>query len=68
MIKLKPCPFCGGEAQLFVSEGVRVLCTKCHASSKTLMDCMNHKFNAVEKVIKAWNNRTEVKENDGNAN
>ncbi len=62
MIELKNCPFCGGEARLFVSDGVRVVCAKCRASSKILVDSDCYKTNAVEKVIEAWNKRTEVKE------
>ena len=62
MIELKPCPFCGGEARLFVDDGVRVLCNKCHASSEILVDSEYYKTSAVEKVIEAWNRRTEVKE------
>ena len=62
MIELKPCPFCGGEARLFVNDGVRVLCTKCRASSEILVDSEYYKTSAVEKVIEAWNRRAEVKE------
>ena len=51
------CPFCGGEARLFVNDGVRVLCTKCRASSKILVDSECYKTGAVEKVIEAWNRR-----------
>lgn len=58
MIELKQCPFCGEKARLFVSNGVRVLCTKCHASSKILVDSECYKTSAVEKVIEAWNGRT----------
>lgn len=61
MINLKYCPFCGGEARLFVSDGVRVLCTKCRASSKILVDSERVGTSAVEDVIKAWNRR----ENNG---
>lgn len=62
MIELKSCPFCGGEARLFVDDGVRVLCTKCRASSKNLVDDECYETRAVEKVIEAWNRRAEVKE------
>lgn len=62
MIELKSCPFCGGEARLFVNNGVRVLCNKCHASSEILADSECYKTSAVEKVIESWNRRAEVKE------
>lgn len=62
MIELKSCPFCGGEARLFVNDGVRVLCNKCHASSKILVDSEYYETSAVEIAIKAWNRRTEVKQ------
>ena len=55
MIELKPCPFCGGEARLFVSNGVRVLCPKCGATTRILVDGERVETNAVENVIKAWN-------------
>lgn len=54
MIELKPCPFCGG---LFVSNGVRVLCPKCGATTRILVDSERVETNAVGDVIKAWNKR-----------
>ena len=61
MSDLKPCPFCGGEAMLFVSDegGVFVVCTKCQTRTKTLVDSLvyNKPTNAVGKVIEAWNRR-----------
>lgn len=60
MEKLKPCPFCGGEAKLYVNDGVRVMCPKCRATSKILVDDYNGleiRTNAVMDVIKAWNRR-----------
>ena len=55
MIELKSCPFCGGKARLFVSNGVRVLCTKCGATTWTAADSERVGTSAVEDVIKAWN-------------
>jgi hypothetical protein len=53
MFELKPCPFCGGKARLFVSGGVRVICSKCHVGTMTLTDNMEYESNAVEKAIEA---------------
>lgn len=61
MIELKSCPFRGGEARLFVDDGVRVFYTKCRASSKILVDSKCYETRAVEKVIEAWSRRAEVK-------
>lgn len=63
--ELKPCPFCGTEARLFVGEGVRVLCPKCGAMTKILVDTMDVigidyiASNATKDVIKAWNRRAD---------
>lgn len=59
MIELKPCPFCGGKARLFVNGGVRVICPKCYASTRILTDEMEYESNAVETVIEAWNRRAD---------
>ena len=57
MAELKPCPFCGGKARLFVNGGVRVICSKCYAGTKILTDNMGYESNAVETVVEAWNRR-----------
>lgn len=60
MFELRPCPFCGGGARLFVDDGARVLCIKCHATTKILVDSEYDgevRSNAVGDVIKAWNRR-----------
>lgn len=58
MIELKSCPFCDGEARLFVSNGVRVLCPDCGATTRILVDSECVGTSAVEDVIEAWNRRT----------
>ena len=60
MSELKPCPFCGGKAYLFVDNGIRVLCVQCGASSKVLCDMRTANGvagNATKSVIEAWNRR-----------
>lgn len=64
MPELKPCPFCGGIAILFVDHGVRVKCMKCDASSKCLIDSDRAYGNATERVVIAWNTRVDGGKND----
>ena len=59
MFDLKPCPFCGGEARLFVNDGVRVICSQCYAGTTIQTDMIEYNSNAVEMVIEAWNRRAD---------
>lgn len=45
---------------MFVNNGVRVMCPKCGATSKCVVDSMHERkvnTNAVATVIDAWNSR-----------
>lgn len=56
--ELRPCPFCGGEAELCYREtgqAFLVGCTKCEASSP---------FGTEEEVIAAWNKRVPDKKSE----
>lgn len=59
MFDLKPCPFCGGKARLLVNGGVRVICSKCYASTKILTDELEYISDATGTVIEAWNRRAD---------
>lgn len=62
-IKLKPCPFCGGEAVLFADDGVRVMCAECSASTRIERDTITMfdiSGNAVKTVIRVWNERVDA--------
>ena len=54
--KLKPCPFCGGEASMYIAydDGYYVCCDEC--------GCGLPVYNTEEEAIEAWNKRVgEVK-------
>lgn len=59
-IKLKPCPFCGGEAVLHVEDGVCAICRKCGCRTISLVDG-NYSGkpggNAIKAVAEKWNTR-----------
>ena len=64
-IELKPCPFCGGQAELRVkmNEGVTVQCSKCDVQTRSWVD-FGHGTNAVRTVVEAWNRRITDGENN----
>ena len=63
--KLKPCPFCGGEAELayggkgsFIAEGISfVRCKECGAVGQKFE--VSRKYSSDEKAIDAWNRRID---------
>lgn len=57
--ELKPCPFCGGKARLWVDGGVRVICSRCYGATMNLTDSIGYESNAVETVIATWNRRAD---------
>ena len=54
--ELKPCPFCGGEADIWETDRVthpyQVMCLTCYCGTDASID--------EETAIEAWNRRTEV--------
>ena len=67
-MKLKPCPFCGGEGKLFSGIScnrsyAKVYCDKCKAGTKEVFDQLNDgRF--VETAVEIWNKRAV--DSDGN--
>lgn len=60
---LLPCPYCGGEARLSVTYGIKVFCSNCGCSTEAKTDpefWIDGQYNAVEHVIKIWNNRPQI--------
>lgn len=67
MAELKPCPFCGGKAEIHVRGNiVRVECTVCQASMGTATECYDTSkkcwytfFVDRKDASKAWNRRAK---------
>lgn len=61
MEKLKPCPFCGGEAEVKKKEFgdntgyAFITCKSCEASTKRFTKSLD--YSAVYEAIKSWNRR-----------
>lgn len=52
--ELLPCPFCGGEAEVFAGALYEVQCRNCYRAGTWLCD-------TEAKAIKAWNTRAETR-------
>lgn len=71
--KLKPCPFCGGNAEIItgVSRGVPansyacVRCKDCDGGTRAFDD-VEHNAEFIYKAIQAWNRRTNNEKNSKN--
>ena len=67
MNELKPCPFCGGEAEIFedyeiITKYVTVRCSKCFAKIQNVTASIY--FCAEDKAIEMWNTRAESEGNN----
>lgn len=61
--KLKPCPFCGGNAVLIYmsfTEGYRIECIECYSASINDIE--------KEKAIQRWNTRWKETDRNGKNN
>lgn len=73
MDKLKPCPFCGGEVELFVDNYQKygAECPKCSLYIGIELECGTEPIDgwkavceSKEEIIQRWNHRVEAKAND----
>ena len=58
MSKLKPCPFCGGEAVIRVLMGKEYICPIHKSNCIMKPDTWLQSGLSIKKQIKAWNTRT----------
>ncbi len=73
-IELKPCPFCGGEVDLFKdvhNKKFGIECSNCRMffgieleDVRELEDGWHFTFDTVDSMIEAWNRREEPKGDD----
>lgn len=52
MAELKPCPFCGGKAQInYAGADMLILCSKCLVRTES--------YHTKAEAVEAWNRRAE---------
>lgn len=57
-IELKPCPFCGSQAKIFITiSGIAVRCHKCLNGTMFIVDHDVEPESALQKVVESWNRR-----------
>jgi Lar family restriction alleviation protein len=55
---IKPCPFCGGKAEVSgCNKGSKVECRDCGASTKYHLDGIETNDTSMKMAIEAWNKR-----------
>lgn len=68
MAELKPCPFCGGKAEIWHGSArdehicfdtISVLCFDCGARTREIWIDDENKYRAERDAIEAWNRRAE---------
>lgn len=58
---LKPCPFCGGSAELSLAErSALIKCTACKAQTRIVM--IDARYGAIDKATELWNGREKINE------
>lgn len=57
-MKLKPCPFCGGEARLY-NDGNHGFFHMCMIDGDAMVKIESRLFGSDEEAIKVWNRRAE---------
>lgn len=63
MTKLKPCPFCGGEAEIVKDGIIKPYKARCNnADNKCCVMVVTAWFSTKQEAIEAWNQRAKEKE------
>lgn len=74
MIELKPCPFCGGEAEMYNGTDITgkywyIRCKKCYSRGTGVYESLRElepqeEYTAItgawEKAVEAWNKRADI--------
>lgn len=68
-MKIKPCPFCGGEGILYTGVScncsyAKVYCDKCKTGTKEVFDKL-HNGTFVKTAVEMWNKRAGEQEEEG---